>query len=568
MIGINEALLKHGEDWLYFSEPCQIVTTKNVAEVEERLQTVENLVNENNWHAAGFIGYEAAGGFDSNLQTLDSQRFPMLWFGLYAQPQKIKLPAPTQPFEFHNWRAADEQEVYNTSIQKIKGQIASGRTYQINYTLRLQTEFTSAAWDFFLHLARGQNRYGAYLNMEDYAICSASPELFFELDGETIVSRPMKGTVKRGRTTAEDKEQSAWLKNSEKNRAENVMIVDMLRNDIGKIAQIGSVHVPKLFEVETYPTLLQLTSTVQARTHASLTKIFSALFPCASITGAPKVSAMKIIAELETTPRKIYTGSIGFIAPNRQAQFNVAIRTALIDKKKRTAEYGVGGGVVWDSESGDEYNEALLKARVLSKPYQDFSLLETLLWTPSDGYFLLDKHIARMADSAGYFNFPFSEKAFIDLLNEIKVNFASPQRLRILLSSAGKLTYEAKEFIHEKKTLTAKLADAPINSADVFYFHKTTNREKYPAETGFDDILLFNEKKELTEFTIGNLAVKMNGQLFTPPISCGLLSGTYRAHLIETGQVVERSVLVNELKECEEIFRVNSIRKWERVEII
>ena len=199
----------------------------------------------------------------------------------------------------------------------------------------------------------------------------------------------MKGTVKRGRTTSEDQQQSEWLHDSIKNRAENVMIVDMIRNDLGRIAEIGTVQVPELFKIEKYPTLFQMTSVVQAKTKASITEIFSALFPCASITGAPKVSTMRIISELEHTPRNIYTGSIGFIAPNRKAQFNVAIRTAVIDNETGLAEYGVGGGIVWDSTNTDEYDEALLKAQVLTMgAQQEFSLLETLLWTPKEGYFL------------------------------------------------------------------------------------------------------------------------------------------------------------------------------------
>ena len=232
-----------------------------------------------------------------------------------------------------NWQAGIERKDYNAAIEKVKDYIAQGRTYQVNYTMRLNSDFNGDEWNFFLTLAQTQNKYAAYIDTGRYVICSASPELFFKLDGERIFSHPMKGTVKRGRTTEEDSVQSQWLHNSIKNRAENVMIVDMVRNDLGRIAEIGSVHVPELFKVEKYPTLFQMTSLVQAKTSAPLDEIFSALFPCASITGAPKVSTMNIIAELETTPRKIYTGSIGYISPNRKAQFNVAIRTALIDRE-------------------------------------------------------------------------------------------------------------------------------------------------------------------------------------------------------------------------------------------
>ncbi|MDP2777697.1 MAG: anthranilate synthase component I family protein, partial [Anaerolineales bacterium] len=305
------------------------------------MQEVERLVNSNNWHAAGFVSYEAAPAFDHALRVRNAADFPLMWFGLYSEPRVVtsaevflnasKLGSLGSP----KWQLTVERESYNTAIEKIKDYIARGRTYQVNYTMRLNSEFNGKEWDFFLNLAQSQNKYAAYIDTGRYVICSASPELFFKLEGDKIYSRPMKGTVKRGRTTREDIEQAEWLYHSTKNRAENVMIVDMLRNDLGRIAEIGSVHVPELFTVEKYPTLFQMTSTVQARTKASLTEIFSALFPCASITGAPKVSTMKIISELETTPRKIYTGSIGYISPNRKAQFNVAIRTALIDKENK-----------------------------------------------------------------------------------------------------------------------------------------------------------------------------------------------------------------------------------------
>ncbi|HQV63786.1 MAG TPA: chorismate-binding protein, partial [Anaerolineales bacterium] len=395
-----------------------------------------------------------------------------------------------------------------------------------------------------------------------------SPELFFKLDGNKIFSRPMKGTVKRGRTTTEDKELANWLHSSEKNRAENVMIVDMIRNDLGRIAKIGSVHVPELFTIEKYPTLLQMTSTVQARTDVSLDEIFSALFPCASITGAPKVSTMNIIAELETTPRRVYTGSIGYFSPNRKAQFSVAIRTAIIDRESSRAEYGVGGGIVWDSTSADEYSEALLKARVLTERTHEFSLLETILWTPQNGYFLLEKHIERMRDSAEYFGFSFSREHIKQHLEKLSAEFPSPQRIRILVNRIGEIKTETKEFQIQENPFKVCLSDQPINSSEIFLYHKTTNRNIYPSLVhGMDDVLLYNENDELTEFTIGNLVVEINGELFTPPISCGLLAGTFREHLLETQQIKERVIRKDELPGCTKIFLINSVRKWVEVEI-
>jgi len=379
----------------------------------------------------------------------------------------------------------------------------------------------------------------------------------------------MKGTVSRGRTTVEDQKQSNWLRNSEKNRAENVMIVDMIRNDLGRIAKVGSIRVPELFCMERYPTLWQMTSTVAAQTSASLTDIFRALFPCASITGAPKVSAMKIINQLEITPRKIYTGAIGYIASKRKARFNVAIRTVLMDQEMQKAQYGVGGGIVWDSNSADEYAEALLKAYILTEAQPEFSLLETMLWTPQEGFFLREKHMDRLLDSANYFDFRISRNTIEDHLN--KLSFASLQRVRLLVDKVGNIQAESASFQPIEKIIHAKLAEAPIDSNDVFLFHKTTQRAVYetarPAFPDSDDVLLYNERGELTEFTIGNLVVELDGELLTPPIACGLLSGTFRAHLMETGQVLERAVPIARLKDCTRIFRINSIRKWERVHI-
>jgi len=573
LIQKNEVLLKSNTEWLHFANPHCVVSADKAQDVHGALQNIEELVNKNDWHAAGFVSYEAAPAFDGALRVLNSGDFPLLWFGLYPEPHILKTPevfaqrvAEDQPIS--NWQTSIDREGYNAAIDKVKDYIAQGKTYQVNYTMRLNSDFNGSEWDFFLKLAQTQNKYAAYIDTGRHVICSASPELFFKLDGNKIFSNPMKGTASRGYTTSEDKTQADWLHSSIKNRAENVMIVDMIRNDLGRIAEIGSVKVPELFTIEKYPTLLQMTSTVQARTNAPLNEIFSALFPCASITGAPKVSTMNIIAKLETTPRKTYTGSIGFIAPNRKAQFSVAIRTALIDRETKSAEYGVGGGIVWDSTSADEYSEALLKARVLTESPIEFSLLETILWTPQDGYFLLEKHIQRLRDSAGYFDASFSTESLTLHLERISAEFNSAKRVRILMNKAGEISVEAKDSSTLNKPFKAALAEQPINSGDVFLYHKTTNRKIYPIPSkGRDDILLFNENNELTEFTLGNLVVEIDGELITPPLSCGLLAGTFRAHLLETQRVSERIIRKDELGKCTKIFLINSVRKWVDVEL-
>ena len=571
MIGKDEVLLKNNNEWLHFTKPHHIISARTLDDVHSALQEVERLVNSNNWHAAGFVSYEAAPAFDSALRVLAVGDFPLLWFGLYSEPQIIQASEIFKDLGGLldlDWNPSIERVSYNAAIEKIKDHIALGKTYQVNYTMRLNSEFNGNEWVFFQHLAQSQNKYAAYIDTSRHVICSASPELFFKLDGDRIFSRPMKGTVKRGRTTTEDKELAEWLQNSVKNRAENVMIVDMIRNDLGRIAKIGSVHVPELFTIEKYPTLLQMTSTVQARTDVSLDEIFSALFPCASITGAPKVSTMNIIAELETTPRRVYTGSIGYFSPNRKAQFSVAIRTAIIDRESSRAEYGVGGGIVWDSTSADEYSEALLKARVLTERTHEFSLLETILWTPQNGYFLLEKHIERMRDSADYFGFSFSRENIKQHLEKLSAEFPSPQRIRILVNRIGEISTETKEFQIQENPFKVSLSDQRINSNEIFLYHKTTNRNIYPSLThGMDDVLLSNENDELTEFTIGNLVVEINGELFTPPLSCGLLAGTFREYLLETQQITERVIRKDELPTCTKIFLINSVRKWVEVEI-
>jgi para-aminobenzoate synthetase/4-amino-4-deoxychorismate lyase len=425
----------------------------------------------------------------------------------------------------------------------------------------------------FLDLAQAQEpAYAAYIDAGSHVVCSASPELFFELDGADLRSRPMKGTIGRGRTLIEDRTQAEWLYLSEKNRAENVMIVDMIRNDMGRVGQIGSVAVPRLFDVERYPTLWQMTSTVTCKTTASLAAIMAALFPCASITGAPKVSTMQIITELETRPRGVYTGCVGYMAPGRQARFNVAIRTVVVDRATGSAEFGVGGGIVWDSGSESEYGESLTKAQILFERRPAFYLLESLLWTPEEGYFLLAEHLERLADSAAYFGFEYDFNCLMDELAELANTLpAEAQKIRLLLARDGALSLECAP---AGKVQPAKvgLAPAPINSSEVFLYHKTTNRAIYEdalaARAECDEVLLWNEREEITEATSANVVFKMDGALLTPPVSSGLLAGTFRNHLLAEGVIRERAIPVSDLGRCQAIFLINSVRKWREARLV
>jgi para-aminobenzoate synthetase/4-amino-4-deoxychorismate lyase len=381
----------------------------------------------------------------------------------------------------------------------------------------------------------------------------------------------MKGTVERGRTLVEDRSKAEWLYHSEKNRAENVMIVDMIRNDMGRVSTIGSVEVPTLFDVERYPTLWQMTSTVTSHTEASLAQIMAALFPCASITGAPKVSTMGIIAELETSPRGVYTGCIGYLAPDRQAQFNVAIRTVVVDRDAGFAEFGVGGGVVWDSGTDSEYAESLTKAKILFERRPAFQLLESLLWSPDEGFYLLEQHLERLAASATYFGFEIDVDALSARLGEAISSYPQePQKVRLLLERNGHICLEAAP-LGEVRSLTVAVAEAPVSSENVFLYHKTTNRTAYEvakaSRPGNDEVLLWNEREELTEATTANIVVKLAGELLTPPVSCGLLAGVFRGRLLAEGNVQEQVISLSDLERCQEIYLINSVRKWRRANL-
>lgn len=559
--------------WLDFVNPLEIVTTTRVEEVSAALRHIEGRVNRDKLWVAGFLSYEASPAFDRSLKAHNDNYFPKLWFGFYQIPQTLEVSdcshvlPPTLA-----WAPSIAHSQYTAAIARIKNLIASGDTYQVNFTTRLRAEISAEfnAFEYWLALTRGQNAsYAAFIDIGEFAVCSASPELFFQQAGDQILTRPMKGTVGRGRTTPEDKQLSEWLFNSEKNRAENVMIVDMMRNDLGKIARTGSVKVPRLFSLERYPTVWQMTSQVTAETDASFCDIIKALFPAASVTGAPKPRTMQIITELESEPRRVYTGTIGFVAPNHHSQLNVAIRTVLIDKQMQTAEYGVGGGIVWDSDAAEEYDECLAKAQVLVKRPPQFSLLETMLWTAEDGYFLLEHHLLRLSDSAEYFGIDCDAKNVRDCLLELGRRLVNRQRVRLLVDHRGNITLQHSELAETTNALPVRLrlAASPVDSKDTFLYHKTTNRAVYEAARSgtldCDDVVLFNQEGFVTETSIDNIIVeKTDGTFVTPPVSTGLLAGTYRAYLLKQGKIVEETITIGQLKTAPSIAVINSVRGW------
>jgi len=600
-----------------------VVTAQEPGQVLPALQRIEQAC-AGGLHAAGFISYEAAPGLDAAFRTREPGPVPLLWFGLFESIQHFDLPAPAgtepeaaplpgaerprsefgmktlpvpgDPETISSWEPSMSRDDYGEAIAGIKRYLHSGDTYQVNYSFRLRAASVADPWDLFLHLAATQPAsHRAFLDTGRFAVCSASPELFFSLDGDVLVSKPMKGTAGRGRTVDEDRKVADALFASGKNRAENVMIVDMVRNDMGRVAEPGSVHVPALFSIERYPTVWQMTSTVESRTTRSFVDIVQALFPCASITGAPKVRTMEIIRELEPDPRGVYTGAIGHVSPGRRAEFSVAIRTVVADRQTSRMEYGVGGGIVWDSCADSEYAECTLKAAILAAGIPSFDLLESVLWEKGQGYFLLDGHVERLTRSAGYFGRPLDADDLRQRLGARAGNLQGEAfKVRVLLASDGSITIDPVPVAAggtgsrsapgsgaasgsedhadgSARPWTVRLASSPVDPADRFLYHKTTNRAVYEkARRGapeVDDVILWNADGEVTESTVANVVAELDGQLVTPPVSSGLLPGVFREWLLDRGEIREEKVRVEDLERADRVFLVNSVRRWIEVRL-
>ncbi|MFE4896334.1 aminodeoxychorismate synthase component I [Peribacillus butanolivorans] len=557
---------------LYFTEPKEVFIAHSLQDVLPQFQKVQAAI-EQGYYAAGYVSYEAAPAFEKSFKVKEGAKMPLLWFGIFEKPEEFPGKI-TGSFQLNDWESETDSHTYHSGFQTIKAEIEKGNTYQVNYTMRLQSMFEGDDFAFYDRLKRAQrSNYSAYLNIGTHRILSASPELFFRWEDGQLITRPMKGTVKRGITVKTDQANADWLACSEKNQAENLMIVDLLRNDLGMIAEQGSVQVPKLKEIEKYPTVWQMTSTITAKTKPKTTiiDIFKALFPCGSITGAPKIKTMEIITELENSPREVYCGAIGFITPECEAVFNVPIRTVVIEKETGKAEYGVGGGITWDSVLLEEYDEAFLKAKLLSEERPTYQLLESIKL--EDGqYFLLDEHIDRMMQSAGYFDYQFSETELRNKLQKYAdSHYDSMQKVRVLLFENGDFEVSGQIIKTMEAEISAIIAESPISTENPFLYHKTTNREVYEKfqtrHPEFYDVLLWNEQGYITEFTNGNVVVKINGDLFTPPVESGLLAGTFRQELLRKKEIKEKLITKADLHNAEEIWFINSVRKGLKVNL-
>ncbi|MEP7117385.1 MAG: aminodeoxychorismate synthase component I [Acidobacteriota bacterium] len=523
---------------------------------------------------AGFLSYEAASGFDAALVTHPLHDLPLAWFAVFDRPSSILRaegatapPAPAPP-----WQPRISEADYQRGFAAVTAAIAGGDSYQANYTLRLDTTWPDDdVWARYTALvAAHRPPYAACLELDDVVVVSLSPELLLERRGRHVATAPMKGTARRGRWPEEDAERARELAGSAKDRAENVMIVDLARNDLGRVCAIGSIAVPSLFEVQRYRAAWQMVSTVTGtlREDVTLTDTIAALFPAGSITGAPKVSTMRLIRRIEPEPRGIYCGAIGLIAPGGNAIFNVAIRTAVFTRRSRQVSLGVGGGITWDSAPGAELAEARLKATFLDVP-PAFSLLETMRF---DGRALArwPRHLARLLASAAYFDLTVSPDRVTDAVTAHTAQWtglARRVRLTVAQDGAPAVTSTALDALDARPwPRLVSLSAEPVSAEDPFLCHKSTHRRAYErrhtARPDVFDVLLVNDRGELTEFTIGNLVVELEGRLVTPPRSAGLLAGIFRGELLDQGVVTEQPLTVADLDRATRRWLVNSVREW------
>ena len=562
-----------------------MLTASTLPDVSALLDEVVSITS-NGGYVAGYLSYEAGASFvDLPFEATADE--PLAWFGVYEAPQwvapsevatglsQLEAEATVTDMQFGVSRGE-----YTSAIEEVRHHIGEGDVYQVNYTAPVDFRLDGDPRVLYRRLRQRQHvPYGAYLNLGDRQILSCSPELFFRRDGTEVVTRPMKGTIRRGRTSTEDQGLRDRLSADPKNRAENLMIVDLLRNDLSVCCEPGSVTVPSLYTTESYDTVTQMTSTVEGtlRPDQDVASLLRALFPCGSVTGAPKRRAMRLIRTLEPEPRGVYCGAIGMIGPST-ATFNVAIRTAVLNGT--TGRMGVGSGIVWDSEPEAEYEECTLKTQFLTPsaasaqiadPDHDPRLIETMRF---DGIRIpmLDRHVGRLAESAQYFGYPFHEERFRRHVDRATTGTepGAMLKVRATLDRWGRIDVTTAPLPEERDEPWAlTVADERVDRTDPFFYHKTTHRQVYDRalaaaqEEGFDEAVLLNREGEVTEGTYSNLFVQKGDQLLTPPAESGLLAGVYREYVLEAQPQAQEQVLtLDDLHEADAIFCCNGLRGW------
>lgn len=561
---------------LLFADPVEIVEASAASEIAGAFTRIEAALARG-LHAAGFLSYELGYAFEPRLAALlpSGRALPLLWFGLFEAPRSIASEALDRRFAalcpplLEALTFGLDETGHALAVQRVLDYLHAGDAYQVNLTFPIRFRYPGDPLALYGALRASQPvAHGGMVATGSATMLSVSPELFVETAGGRAVTRPMKGTAARGVDAQADEAAKATLRADPKQRAENLMIVDLLRNDLGRISEQGSVKVPQLFSVETYPGFHTLTSAVTStlRPGLSLVEKMQALFPCGSVTGAPKLRAMEIIRELEAAPREIYTGSIGMIAPNGDLRFNVAIRTATL-LPGGEGLYGVGGGIVVDSKPAEEYAECQLKARVLTDLAEDYGLIETLRWSGS--FVRLSLHLERLATSAAALGFRFDGECALEQLAKAEASFpvGEERRVRCELRRDGALEITTAPMPPAADgALRIAVASQRVDAGDPFLRHKTTRRTIYEralaeaAADACDDALLLNRQGFITETSRSNIFIECDGVLLTPPLEHGLLPGVLRRELIETGAAREALLRLDDLRQAGRWFVGNSLR--------
>ena len=561
--------LPDSKQWGIFSDPVKLLCCTKIRNVKNTLNKLEKALSQG-FYAAGFISYEAGAAFDGAFPAQPLDDFPLLWFGIYDKAPEIFNPAQEEIFAVCEDLQPEMSEAeYHAAVGEILNDIKAGNIYQANFTFRLFAPRINDPWRLFKALfVRHPMPYAAFINTGDSQIVSLSPEIFLERKGSKLFNSPMKGTIKRSRDPEKDNNNAGFLKTDPKNTAENLMIVDMVRNDLGRICKPGSIYVDPLFHVDSYATLHQMISTVHGEINikTGFSEIVQAVFPAASITGAPKIAAMHKIQKLEKSPRKIYTGSIACIYPNQDFCMNVAIRTLICSAK--STELGVGGGIVYDSGKNAELEEALLKSKFIHAAEPDFQILETMLF--ENGISDLDAHLNRMAESAKFFKFKFDKETAERFVTNRVADTPGKSRIRLLLNFKGELELQAFPISTNgwgTSSAKVKLSEEHTSSKDIFLRHKTTRRDFYnkhfhkAVDKGYNEVIFTNERGEICEGAISNIFIQdQDGSWYTPPLSSGLLPGIWRAAAIKKLHAGEKVLHLEDLNNVKQIIIGNSVR--------
>jgi para-aminobenzoate synthetase/4-amino-4-deoxychorismate lyase len=579
---------RHG-DSLLFADPLELLPLYGSDDIRTWFSRLESWLGRG-CCIAGWLGYEAGAMLDPALSGCawpDSGNSLLGWFAAYRQPERIDRDsvssadesAASGRFLVSGLEFDLSGHEYLDRIAAIREEIAAGNVYQVNFTGRFRFGFEGRPEALYAAMKRRQpSAWSAFLNTGERIVLSFSPELFFTVDGWRIETMPMKGTAPRGNTPAEDIAEKDRLFSCEKNRAENLMIVDLLRNDLGRVCMPGSVETSGLFETRTWPTLHQMVSTVRGelREGIDLYGLFSAMFPSGSVTGAPKVRAMHLIRSLEKSPRGIYTGSVGFIMPGGRMAFNVAIRT--IGLSGGSGVYGSGGGIVWDSDAHREYHECMLKARILSDLAGELpGVFETILW--NGAYLLLDDHLERLGDSARVLGLALDREEPLPLLDDLAAGLRATggvHRVRLTLDGKGTLSATSEPFSPdpEGRSIRVCVSSERVDSGDPLLRHKLISRDRFDHNLraaiagGFQEVLFLNERDEVTEGAISNVVVRIDGSWYTPPLSSGLLDGVFRRYLLRTRPwISEREVTLDDLRRADRILVCNALRGVRHAEL-